>query len=424
MTAEIAILNSTAVALAADSASTTYTSEQKKKIYNSANKLFNLNKYHPIGIMVYNEANFMGMSWETIIKYYRSKREKNLSDTIKDELKSFIEFLENDFDIFTQKYREDYIMQRIQVFFDYISEIIDKEVEKEVKISKSVDENQIEQIVKKILNGLSSNYNNSKFWKQYTIDDKNLFIENYRQKIKDLINNFFGKFQLCEELINQIIDLSALTFFKTEPRATGIVIAGFGLKEFNPSLQAMEVECLINNRLKYNIINEIESIQGSSILPFARKEIAESFLYGIHPLLYETIYNGLSTMFKKFDDSLRKLPELLDVAEKDKIIKKISEMNNGNLKSLYDEISNIIKIKMTDPVVKSVMSLPKEELAAMAESLVYLTYMRMRISQEDETVGGAVDVAVISKGDGFIWIKRKHYFDSELNPHFFKNYFK
>jgi hypothetical protein len=31
---------------------------------------------------------------------------------------------------------------------------------------------------------------------------------------------------------------------------------------------------------------------------------------------------------------------------------------------------------------------------------------------------------VISKGDGFIWIKRKHYFDPALNYHFFANYYQ
>lgn len=59
--------------------------------------------------------------------------------------------------------------------------------------------------------------------------------------------------------------------------------------------------------------------------------------------------------------------------------------------------------------------LPKEELAEMAESLVSLTSLRYRMSTEDDTVGGPIDVAVISKGDGFIWIKRKHYFDPKLN---------
>ena len=35
-----------------------------------------------------------------------------------------------------------------------------------------------------------------------------------------------------------------------------------------------------------------------------------------------------------------------------------------------------------------------------------------------ESVGGPVDVAIISKGDGLVWINRKHYFEMEKNPHY------
>ncbi len=68
--------------------------------------------------------------------------------------------------------------------------------------------------------------------------------------------------------------------------------------------------------------------------------------------------------------------------------------------------------------------LPKDELAAMAEALVSLTSFKRKVTMESETVGGPIDVAVISKGDGFVWIKRKHYFDAELNPQFFSNNYK
>ena len=56
----------------------------------------------------------------------------------------------------------------------------------------------------------------------------------------------------------------------------------------------------------------------------------------------------------------------------------------------------------------------------MAEALVNLTSLKRRVTPEDETVGGPVDVAVISKGDGLIWIKRKHYFAPELNHRYFE----
>ena len=64
------------------------------------------------------------------------------------------------------------------------------------------------------------------------------------------------------------------------------------------------------------------------------------------------------------------------------------------------------------------------ELAHVASTLVGLSSFEQQMSLDTETVGGPVDVAVISKGDGFIWIDRKHYFGRELNEHFFRNYYE
>jgi hypothetical protein len=55
----------------------------------------------------------------------------------------------------------------------------------------------------------------------------------------------------------------------------------------------------------------------------------------------------------------------------------------------------------------------------MAESLMSISSFKRRVTKDKEKVGGPIDVAVITKGDGFIWIKRKHYFSKELNPYFF-----
>jgi len=74
-------------------------------------------------------------------------------------------------------------------------------------------------------------------------------------------------------------------------------------------------------------------------------------------------------------------------------------------------------------LMRTLTGLDKEDMANLAESLISLTSLIRRMSPGEETVGGPVDVAVISKGDGFIWMKRKHYFDKEKNHHFFDNYY-
>lgn len=91
MTTEIGILNKIGVALAADSAVTI----GNDKIYNSAEKLFALSKYHPVGIMIYGNAELRGVPWETIIKMYRDDLGRKQFDSLEDYGYDFISFIEN-----------------------------------------------------------------------------------------------------------------------------------------------------------------------------------------------------------------------------------------------------------------------------------------------------------------------------------------
>ena len=65
MTAEVAVLNSVGVALAADSAVTV--GLQTGKIYTSADKLFQLSDHAPVGVMVYGSANFLGVLYYFVL---------------------------------------------------------------------------------------------------------------------------------------------------------------------------------------------------------------------------------------------------------------------------------------------------------------------------------------------------------------------
>lgn len=72
MTAEVAVLNKSAVALATDSAVTISNGSQTLKIFESADKLFELTTKQPLGIMIYNGMQFLGVPLETIIKGFRA----------------------------------------------------------------------------------------------------------------------------------------------------------------------------------------------------------------------------------------------------------------------------------------------------------------------------------------------------------------
>ncbi len=92
--------------------------------------------------------------------------------------------------------------------------------------------------------------------------------------------------------------------------------------------------------------------------------------------------------------------------------------NDTIVKAFEKEFQNFRTQTLVSPVLNVVEALPKEEMAAMAEALVELTALRRKVGSNLETVGGPTDVAIISKGEGLIWMKRKHYFDPELNGDF------
>lgn len=97
------------------------------------------------------------------------------------------------------------------------------------------------------------------------------------------------------------------------------------------------------------------------------------------------------------------------------LVKAIGQQYETDFKQAFMDARQEHSIR---PLMQVVASMPKEELAVLAEALINLTALKRKASRDQETVGGPTDVAVISKGDGFIWIKRKHYFDPGLNMDF------
>jgi hypothetical protein len=68
---------------------------------------------------------------------------------------------------------------------------------------------------------------------------------------------------------------------------------------------------------------------------------------------------------------------------------------------------------------RMIAMMPKIELIEFAEALVNITAIERKATTDQGTVGGPIDVAFVSKHEGFVWIKRKFYFPAALNPRYF-----
>lgn len=85
---------------------------------------------------------------------------------------------------------------------------------------------------------------------------------------------------------------------------------------------------------------------------------------------------------------------------------------------LSDELIARILTKARDSLTIPfvIAPMPIKDAIDLAEYLVNTTINYSKFSPGAPTVGGPVDIAAITKHEGFKWIKRKHYYNVDVNP--------
>jgi dihydroxyacetone kinase DhaKLM complex PTS-EIIA-like component DhaM len=78
-----------------------------------------------------------------------------------------------------------------------------------------------------------------------------------------------------------------------------------------------------------------------------------------------------------------------------------------NVQNCYEVINAFQQQAYIEPILAVVEISPRQDLAETANDLVALNIFKKRIMADDPTVGGAIDVAVISRDTGFTWFKRQ-----------------
>jgi hypothetical protein len=427
MTAVIGILNKNAVAIAADSA-VTVSGSNGRKIYNTANKIFTLSKHHPVSIVIYNSANFVSTPWEIIIKIYRNELGDKSFPILRDYSDDFFKFLKKR-DFFTSEETiTHYIDSLLYYSFENLSKMaINKAIEDEENLISISNDERIEIFRKNIQEIIKLKI------KEVVSNDKLLDFENLTKKrfdeitkirIKEILEHEFNEFNI--ENIRKAFSKLTYEYIKSKVfhgSWTGLVFAGYGDDEIYPTTISTKVGDVFDGRVRFftERIEQISDGNNGSILPFAQRDVIDTIISGISPEIDETLFTTFNNFLNGYNEHLINLlhddkPDLADAIRKMDV--------NAICSEFIDQIDNVRRIKHIEPTVTTVSILSKEDLAEMAESLIYLTYLKRRISSDEESVGGPVDVALISKGDGFIWIKRKHYFEQKYNPQFIKNYYK
>lgn len=433
MTAIIGVLNAQGVAIATDSA-VTVSSGNISKVYNNSNKLFTLSKYHPIGIAIYDSAVFMGIPWEALIKVYRKKLGERKFDTVEKYKLDFLAFLKKNLDFISLEYQNDDFFAFCSTGYKEQKEKIDACITENESVTDSLGAEEALTHISPCVSAVLVDYRRYvekldqsdliKFSKENYVTRYKTQLDEIVKTIETEISTKYAGFKLTDE----DVDVVHQTFYSLTKvklvfeRHSGLVFIGFGDKEIYPSSHLLTVGSMINNTIRY-LIHDPDVIapgkNNANIIPYAQSDVTLTVLTGIDPTYQGEVQKSIRGSFKTVSEVIS--PMISNPAQAttaSEAINDIAEKLVGDLDKYRNEI-------ITKPLIDVLIHMGKEDMAELAESLVSITSLKRKFTARttDESVGGPVDVAVITKGDGFIWLKRKQYFDHDLNKSFSSKYF-
>ncbi|MEK9212283.1 hypothetical protein [Sphingomonas sp. 2378] len=425
MTAEVAIINKTAIALAADSAITLSLGSDQQKVFDSEDKLFELTRNDPIAVMINSNMHFMEAPLPVLIKRYRSKAPR--FDNVAEAATHFLSYLQQ----FGAASPRETVVRSLYAllepaftlvktrtndkFYSRVSEAPPEGTADLATYFRQVRLSVLSEQIATVTRALES-LEETEVIGDALGDEKDVDEVVSRLVLEHLPDAEGDQLREARELASVILSRRV----RWTPH-TGVIIAGYGRNEIFPTLISYEMYGMIDGQLRVYKSNDVDVRRGgikAKVIPFAQKEMVERFLYGLDDEIERKIEDFCKRSIPSIrEETLNYL--VMEDADRDQTAADMIDMEQAFLDALREQTFDVIRKQSEEEIEGMVEFMPKPEMARMAEALVNLTSIKRRVTRGMETVGGPIDCAVISQADGFVWVKRKHYFPQELNRRYF-----
>lgn len=410
--------------MAADSALTVSRGD-RRKIYNDETKIFRLSDINPVGMMLFSSVEFMNTPWNVIAELYRTKKGGDKFNSLRDYVNNFLGFIANEPLLgIDDEAQHNYLLYEMG---DYLSRVQKNAMTEEdarqevVRLGLELNEHNVRNMMNDSImnviqmitdeaheNGvcpLLEGYSFQQF-RKYAKNDFDILMEHCKEEYILGVRNDW------EHAIFEYIKSSL--FYN----GTGLVFVGFGENELYPSLIPVYISGVVDGKLRYAFSENETAIitkeNRAAIQPFAQADVMITMMKGIAPDLYSKAYDMNQ---KTIEDTKQKIIEAMrEEGVDESVIENVLNVNLSEVEESFgDTMLQYVQDEYIDGIIDAVDSFNINDMANMAESLISITSLQRHMTSSEESVGGPVDVAVITRAEGFKWIRHKLWYDKDMN---------
>ncbi|MDE2183042.1 MAG: hypothetical protein KGJ78_08470 [Alphaproteobacteria bacterium] len=407
-------MNQRAVALAADSA-VTLIDGGTVVVRNDQRKLFNLGAGLPVGVMFFGVADLMGHPWEGLIEHFQAQGKVAPLPHVRDHAAAFTAILDHLEEFFPRERQKDEYKRLLASVFRYIFHLAqylkDLGGSDRAQLADSV-------ILKEAIDLI---------WRDYQFRDDGSprrdlpcfppgfgaqVAREYATTIDELIDYGFSGFALDAATRQHLREIAVMCVVKDLflEDVTGLVFAGFGTAERYPAVSTYFLSAVVGGIAKRAEVSTdaIDNEVRSKIRVFADCEATTAFIRGIDYGLERRIYTTIQTMMRGLVDHVVGAFVDVEAAQRDAVRRRFHSQYLGQYFSTFQNmISDYQQQVYINPILRVLEIAGRQELAETARELIALNVFKKRIMAQQQTVGGAIDVATISRETGFQWFTRQ-----------------
>ncbi|MBT8473240.1 MAG: hypothetical protein HKN14_06935 [Marinicaulis sp.] len=422
MTSEVVLMNRQSVAMAADSA-VTISGDRYLKTYQSVDKLFPLVDGQPVAVMIYNNAEIMSTPWETVISLYREQARGRPLETVAAYAEDFMEFISGNPDLFPADHQDTEFFKVVAVVYTVLAEEFDNQVRQFEQSRRGSVRDHVSAMFEYVVGQMHADYQvypdgsprgdlpcfpggmSEQVTRRYGAEIDQLL----SSLLASLMNEYPG-LAVSEDTKAKLREIGRFAVTKDAffEHYTGVVFAGFGSREKFPSMRSYLTSSVILGILKRKQDRkaDINADSGPVFQPFAQDRMIRTFLTGMDQYLRMFLYSETLKLSQGLvTDIVGRTPNLTD-AQKNTIFNDYSQNNlRVALQEFFRSIDGYQYAVHTKPILRAINSLPKKELGETAASLIKLNSFQQKVMHSVETVGGPIDVAVITRNGGLEWTR-------------------
>lgn len=422
MTCEVAVLNKYAAVIAADSAVTYSNGTGTERYSKGGNKIFQLSHHEPIGVMIYDTGSLLSVPWEIVIKEYRNVLGTASFDTVEEYADHFVSFVSNNRLFFPDAERDNnysgvigrgliVLLSEAVVAYpilrDSNANVVDRRAAWEAYSQGKTAGYQ----ALPYLNGFDAAELAAR---QQSAVASNLPAEAATAVVK-LANDgaaYISDFVDIDAWIRLAV-LQSATRFDSYGQVSGIVFAGYGKAQFFPQLAERKISAFSGQSIVWAPGNTltVTRAQPSHISQFATTSMVDVFTRGYGFDIYKAVDDAFTKAANRIAMELCQAANVAIPANAAAIVQQVnSDFNSEWTQSLHNQYFLNIQ--------GAIGTLPIDEMVHLAETMIVLESLKEKVTSPSQSVGGPVDIAVIAREEGLVWVKRKQFFDSTKNPRF------